>query len=260
VRLDQTRIVIRERGYLEILDLALHVIRSQALPLLLTLAAGILPLALFNHWLLSGFLEDNLEVGFPFRYLFFMLILAVWEAPLATAPTTLYLGHAMFTEQPQTGRIFGELLQSLPQLILYQVVLRPLYFFRRPFLNEVILLERNPIRATDGSGRATLQRSRTLHRGDMDPLSRWFGTVTIGGLLLVSIWASLAFLRAVLLNAWEMDLSLYTVWFPLTIWIVIGFFAVVRFLCYLDLRIRREGWEVELAMRAEEARLTRAWK
>jgi hypothetical protein len=57
-----------------------------------------------------------------------------------------------------------------------------------------------------------------------------------------------------------MDLSLYTVWFPLTIWIVIGFFAVVRFLCYLDLRIRREGWEVELAMRAEEARLTRAWK
>ena len=44
---------------------------------------------------------------------------------------------------------------------------------------------------------------------------------------------------------------------PLAGWLVIGFFAIVRFLAYLDLRIRREGWEVELVMRAEAARLTR---
>ena len=43
----------------------------------------------------------------------------------------------------------------------------------------------------------------------------------------------------------------------LAIWIVVGYFSVVRFLSYLDLRIRREGWEVELRMRAEGARLTR---
>ena len=30
---------------------------------------------------------------------------------------------------------------------------------------------------------------------------------------------------------------------------------VVRFLSYLDLRIRHEGWEVELLMRAEALRL-----
>ena len=34
-----------------------------------------------------------------------------------------------------------------------------------------------------------------------------------------------------------------------------GFFRVVRFLSYLDLRIRHEGWEVELLMRAESLRL-----
>jgi hypothetical protein len=30
-----------------------------------------------------------------------------------------------------------------------------------------------------------------------------------------------------------------------------GYLTVVRFLAYLDLRIRREGWEAELMMRAE---------
>ena len=43
----------------------------------------------------------------------------------------------------------------------------------------------------------------------------------------------------------------------LATWIVIGYFAVVRFLSYLDLRIRSEGWEVELAMRAEGSRIAR---
>ena len=46
-------------------------------------------------------------------------------------------------------------------------------------------------------------------------------------------------------------------YYPLALWLVLGFFAVVRFLGYLDLRIRREGWEVELMMRAEGARLER---
>ncbi len=42
-----------------------------------------------------------------------------------------------------------------------------------------------------------------------------------------------------------------------TAWLVVGYLTVVRFLAYLDLRIRREGWEVELMMRNEAARLTR---
>jgi hypothetical protein len=37
----------------------------------------------------------------------------------------------------------------------------------------------------------------------------------------------------------------------------IGYFTVARFLGYLDLRIRNEGWEVELMMRAEATRMSR---
>ena len=44
--------------------------------------------------------------------------------------------------------------------------------------------------------------------------------------------------------------------FPATLWLVAGYFAVVRFLSYLDLRIRREGWEIELIMRAAANRLS----
>ena len=45
--------------------------------------------------------------------------------------------------------------------------------------------------------------------------------------------------------------------YPATLWMVAAYFTVVRFLGYLDLRIRREGWEVELLMRAELDRWTR---
>ncbi|HEV3005055.1 MAG TPA: hypothetical protein VGX78_11370, partial [Pirellulales bacterium] len=50
---------------------------------------------------------------------------------------------------------------------------------------------------------------------------------------------------------------IFTVHLQVAVWIVIGYFAVVRYLSYLDLRIRTEGWEVELTMRAEAARLAR---
>jgi hypothetical protein len=43
--------------------------------------------------------------------------------------------------------------------------------------------------------------------------------------------------------------------YPACLWLVVMFLAVVRFLSYLDLRIKHEGWEVELLMKAEALRL-----
>jgi hypothetical protein len=64
------------------------------------------------------------------------------------------------------------------------------------------------------------------------------------------LWIQLSF-------NFEAGPSLYSIYLQLVIWSVFSFFTVVRFLSYLDLRIRTEGWEVELAMRAEADRLTR---
>ncbi len=260
MQFDRTGIVIRERGYLEILDLALHVIRSHAGPLVGTLAAGILPFAVVNHLLLAGYLESDFEMVFPAGYLFFMLVLVFWELPLATAPATRYLGHAIFRESADWRKIAGELYESIPQLVLYQVLLRPVVAWSRPFLSEVILLERNPMRSRDGSARSTVQRSKALHGSDADPFGRWLGAIAFGGAMFVALWVSFYEIRSVLLGSFDWDVAMYTVYYPLALWAVAGYFVVVRLLSYLDLRIRREGWEVELMMRAEEARLARTWK
>ena len=54
MQLDQNRIAIRERGYLEILDLTLRVIRAYAGSLAAALAVGVVPAMLLNAWLLAG--------------------------------------------------------------------------------------------------------------------------------------------------------------------------------------------------------------
>ena len=38
--------------------------------------------------------------------------------------------------------------------------------------------------------------------------------------------------------------------FQLGVWIAIAFFAVARFLIYIDQRIRSEGWELRLRLQA----------
>jgi hypothetical protein len=52
----------------------------------------------------------------------------------------------------------------------------------------------------------------------------------------------------------DSEQTLVTYYWPISLWIVAGIMAVVRFLSYLDIRIRQEGWAVELRMRAEAIR------
>jgi len=259
LQLDKTRITIRERTFVDILDLALRVIRTYAGPLLVALAVGVVPFMLVNGWLLADLEEADFELGFPARHMILMTLLVFLEMPLATAPVTLYLGQALFTPRPRRRVIAKEFRESLIQLLVYQVLLR-MVFLARPYLSEVILLDRNPMRPTAANANTTLTRSRMLHRGEGgDLFAHWLGAISLGGLLLVSICLSIYSVRSMLLAewSWEVNRPMFVFYYPIALWLVIGYFTVVRFLCYLDLRIRREGWEVELAMRAEQARLTR---
>ena len=269
MQLDNTRIAIRERGYFDILDLSLRVIRAYAWPLVPILAAGVLPMIVLNAWLLTDCRQVHFELNIPLQYVVLTLLLIVVEMPLAAAPATLYLGRVLFDERPSAGAILRLLVGSLPQMLIYQVLLRPLHL-GWPYMSEVILLERNPIRKATPAGRSTYSRNRTLHRGEGgDTFARLLGSLGVAAVLSVSIWVSIRAIRTMLIGRAEWDVdepsagmvadasSWYTVCLPLSVWIVASYFAVVRFLCYLDLRIRREGWEVELVMRAERARITR---
>jgi hypothetical protein len=272
VQLDEHRIAIRERSFLDLLDLGLRVMREYVAPLAVWLMAGVLPLAALNAWLLGDF-PSQVDGAEMFKYVFLMTLLVIYEAPLALAPVTLFLGQALFTERPRWQGILRQWLGSLPQIVLYQGLLRFLFLFR-PYVSEIILLERNPIRRRGAYGKSTYARCRALHAGEGGEMfGRWFIATAVAAVLVTAIWGALLTTRSMLLgdgpNAiWEaiaeffqdnleIDLSIAAVWYPLVLWIVAGYLAVVRFLAYVDLRIRREGWEVELATRAEGDRLTR---
>jgi len=258
VQLDRTRIVVRERNYLEILDLALRVVRSFAGPLTLAAAAGIVPMAALNAWLVAGWERDALTFDVPVKPILLTTLLMLVEAPLATAGVTLYLGAAVFAEHPSARQLAAKFLRRLPQMVWYQVLLRFCYF-RWSYLGEVILLEGNPWRAKGAKEQSSRSRAAVLHRGTFgDLLARVLFSVLLGSLVGVAMWLSVHYLMAVLLSHWEWDPAMFAVAFPAVFWIVVAFFAVARFLSYLDLRIRREGWEVELLLRAELERMRRS--
>jgi hypothetical protein len=268
MQLDRNRIVIRERGWLDVLDLALRVSRVYAWPLLLTLAIGIVPTMLLNAWLLSSLAEPGFDEVVPKAYLCYMLLLVLLEMPLATALATLFLGEAVFQERPSVRNLIAAFFRSLPQLFLFQVFLRALFiplvvtwfvpFSVFPYLNEVILLERNPLQARRRGQMTTFRRSMALHGGSIgDLFARWLGSVAFGAMLFASFWLTMQGLAGVLLSEPKWEGLTYTLYYPLALWMVVGYFTVARFLGYLDLRIRNEGWEVELMMRAEAARMSR---
>ena len=292
LELDKTHIAIRERSMFEILDMSLHVMRRYAKGLAMALFAGAVPAALLIWFLLrdiAALAHD--DFGSFNRYVSDLWVLVFILQPLATAPITLYLGQALFVERPSIRQMFVDLWKVAWQLILHhglprgviaallliwtvspspfssietgEVFLIFLLFYLfilrgvRPFLTEIILLEKNPRKAKRGA-MTTSRRMGTLHAGSGGHLfARGLGVVFVADTLSVVIVVSILAFRELLTgNPW-FDRWAFELYLPLTMWIVAGYFAVVRFLNYLDLRIRREGWEVELRMRAEAARLVK---
>ena len=266
MHLDRTRIAVRPRSYVDILDLSLRVVRAFGRPLFFAWVVGAVPAMALNGLLLWGLVDPDWSPEWPLTYLSFMALLVVWEAPMATAFITLYLGEATFGNQPGPRQIASAFRRALPQLLWYQIVVRAVLtapwltwlvlYTGWPYLNEVILLERNPMTTPRQDGVTTWRRTRGLHRGMAGELfARWIGACAAGGLLIASLWLSVWFFRWQLFNLPEWSPVMFTVFLPVSVWLVVGLFAVVRFLSYLDLRIRREGWDIELMLRAEGNRV-----
>jgi hypothetical protein len=308
MQLDRTRIVIRERGLLETLDLALHVMREFVGPIVITSLMAIVPLAVINYFLIGWMAPPEFdETILGFRFLWSMTLLIYLEAPLASIFTVAYLGPAVFLEERTIRAVARDVLRYIPHLLLAQALLRGvlpvwgLYLCLdrtsysadgmeiflmfivflilclatlmravRPYVNEIILLEKNPLRSAK-AGEVTIgQRSAHLHgpySGDL--MIRWIGGAMVGLFLTLATLVTVITLVGQLTSdwpfrtvsdpifEWQFNLSWFKlqVMYPACLWSVVVFMGVVRFLSYLDLRIRHEGWEVELLMRAEALRL-----
>jgi hypothetical protein len=246
---DRTLIVIRERSFLDLLDLALLVVRDRPVILGLTALAGIAPFAGLNASLLSA--NDS---G-PGLWILLLLV----ETPWATAPLTVALGDLMFGVRPRPGKIVKTLGVTVPSLFLTQFLIRGMSYLivigyilvptRYAFLNEALLLERvGPFRA--------LGRSRAICRGfEGELFVRWLGQIALGAAFAWCFQRGAETLGSVLAGGeltWDQGahLDFSDLVLQAGVWIAIAFFTVVRFLSYIDRRIRLEGWEIELRLRS----------
>lgn len=258
---DRTLVLVRERSFLELLDLALVVVKRRPLVLALWLAVGATPCVLIDVWLLDliGQAVDQFPRLVPWTVLLGM------QAPWATAPLTIVLGGLMFGERPSARRVVRGYWNGTGPLLLYQFLMRgamlfvwllaPLLFSKFRFLNEVTLLERGPVGAV--AGRCW---SLTLDRG-ANMLGRWVLQVAATGLFVVAFTYAMGNFQEVVFRQGLPDLNMIAILrslgeFSVTgwamqsgAWLGIGFFTVVRFLEYIDQRTRLEGWEIELRMR-----------
>lgn len=290
MQLDKTCIAIRERGLFDLLDLSLGVFRAHAPRIVLLAVLGVLPWAVFDYWLL-GEPNDHLaeRANRNEAYLWVLSVLIVWQTPLATAPLTLYLGASLFEARPSLGAVFRRLWTRRGQLFALQVVMRGLiavwvvwlfvrsptspgwwiamffcwlmWFFSygfRPYVNEILLLEMNPLVKGRHHALTTMGRASNMRKIAAGIIfGRWCLAFFVGGALLASMWFSCEQFVQLLTFRPAYATTFFTVLYPLALWTVMVYFTIVRYLCYLDLRIRTEGWEVELALKAEGDRLAR---
>ena len=268
--------------------MGLRVLYAYGGPLVLCSLAVVLPMMILNWWLIGWMTDYGDVTESAVRYFWTMILLVSIESPLVSIFLTPYLGQVMFQDEVERREVIQSTRQSIFQLMLSHVMLRGMgvaifiaYYIpqtdefsfpefwlallalyaaalraARPFNNEIILLERNPMRSRDENVMTAGKRSRTLHGPNSgDLISRWLGCLLIGVIMTLSILGTMWFLWGMLLFDWNWGPVMYHICFPAALWMVAIYFAVVRFLSYLDLRIRREGWEVELVMRAAAARM-----
>ena len=293
MQLDNTRIAIRERNLLETLDLSFRLLREFWKPWLICSLLAIVPLAAINALLLN-WTAANLDFSepreWPLRYFWLMAVFIYIEAPLASIFVVGYLGPAVFMENPRIRTVIWETLKQTPAIVLCQLIFRailPLWLIAltfdniepnywvefglvcmlmvpyvtilrafRPYINEIVVLEKNPLRSRNPHVITISKRSSHLHGPySNDLFVRWLGTVLATVVLIWMVGTTTFFLISVLFAFQELNWVLVYIAYPAILWIVVSLISVVRFLDYLDLRIRHEGWEVELLMKAEALRL-----
>ena len=224
-----------------------------------------------------------------------LIALFVMQFPLISLPTTVFLGNQIFYEPmpirkllrrlwPIAGRsvlVLGILRLGLAGLVLELFVNADVAFdwliefwllfglaavgiiFRAgwPFAPEIIGLELCPLRSHQADQISYAARSRNLHRLLMtDHVARFIGAASFSSLLFLTLISGQLFIMGASTGDWQWNWWFDHVSLPLTMWFVGLFMAVFRFLSYLDSRIRLEGWEIELRLKAEAARMAQSAK
>ncbi|TWU24360.1 hypothetical protein Pla52o_22870 [Novipirellula galeiformis] len=232
--------------------------------------------------------DDPDAVAEIWRYVVWMSLLVILQTPAAGVATTIYLGQAVFESRPTWASVFHDAKQyfwrwfwvlgvvrwAVPAMVICAfrlaqpatwfwdamvpiclLVVAALVRSNRPFMPEILLLEQCPLRSPSASVITLRRRSRSLHQPMASDLSgRFLASAFILFWIFMSVLCSLLFIRVIATGTPDWDLFFLLGIFPASLWLVASVSVVMRLLNYLDTRIRLEGWEVELAIRAEAMR------
>lgn len=237
--------------------------------------------------------EYTSREGFMAVYLWVMCATVYLQSPLAMTGVTYYLGQAVFTEEPSSQQVISHLRKHWLSLswilglvrggllclftlaytyfgyanttqtaIAISVYMLIIYLIRgfRPFAAEILLLELRPV-LKDRSNPDDLlyaRRSRWLHASSGDLFSVQMGLTMISFAFVAVFSLGGLFIIGVLLGTWTWGWWMNAIIFPIVLWMMALWGTVIRFLLYMNTRIRSEGWEIELKLRAESQRLVGA--
>lgn len=250
--------------------------------------------AVLLQWLLHDNGDDFMRtmdgsIANRSRYVAWMLVLVIVQTPIAGVAATYYLGQAVFEARPTSAAVRTQVRKTMWRWVWVLGVVRlpiPLmimllfrigssfdFFFDvllpvivmitvllvrggRPFLPEILLLEQCPIRSKSGGEISARQRSSRLHGPMQSELNGRFVVISLvlaflSGSLLYTAITTMSLLTG---HRWVDSSLTWSLLFPLSLWAVGGISVLIRLLNYLDCRIRLEGWDVELAVKAEGIR------
>ncbi len=290
MKFDQPVIALRDRGSIEVFDLALHVMALFGKSLLITWVIGVAPFALLNFVLLYPMLDVPSE-EFPWRFCWNMILLVVMESQAASMVSTAYLGQAVFRMKATIFRSFVVALKASGRALVSHGLIRLLLFFWlyylliwgqpdpdgnfavvealflplivgtsllvrmvRPFITELLVLELNPIFSNAKNPITLGQRSKSLHYQNSDLFLRGLISNIYAFLLFLSVFGTIVCIIGGIKTYSNFNL-IACLYFPLALWLVSFFVFVSRYTSYIDTRTNQEGWEIELKLRAEANKL-----
>lgn len=282
--MDLSLLVLKRHAKLVILTSALF-----GVPLMLINILSVAWMLNEDSYLAAEHLSDP-RTAMGWRHFFHIILLYVVQFQIVSLPTTIFLGNQIFYEEISVQKVLAILrpivfrpiivlgimrlgLVSLGMEFLVNrsvafdmfaefwllVVVSGIALFIRacwPFAPEILGLELCPLRSANGNTITYGQRSRGLHKLLMsDHIARFIGASFFSILLAMMLLGTMLFIKGVSTGDWMWNAWFDHLFLPLTLWMVGLYMAVFRFLSYLDSRIRLEGWEIELRLRAEAERL-----
>ena len=260
MNLDAARIVLRPRGVSEIFDLALRFATAPAAKLYAKLAA----ITLLPAWALCVAARYALEFEWAGVWTLALLLVTPLQGVFTVA-----IGRMMFAEEVSPREVLGQYFRRLPAYLGTLIVSRmmigvasiaafllvpPFWMWARcMYVHAACLLEQaGPV---DAIGRAARMVARNL-------------VSAVGSLLLLSLaGAGFIFVAETLINVGLFEFMLQvgrpfgslfdtggSVAALAGLFLAVPYWTTVRFLSYIDLRTRRDGWDVQLRFMAIQAR------